>query len=136
MKADKTKYLIGMMYNIIVASEQFSHLTLKNLDDDNRLVREELEQLELKSDELDRREQGAKVKVHGIPPTRVCTCGNCDSTVGGILKIKYYKYCSHCGYRLIHPEPETYTVQINGKDVVLQKGVDYEVIPKKEIFYL
>ena len=33
-------------------------------------------------------------------------------------------------------EPETYTVQINGKDVVLQKGEDYVVIPKKEICYL
>ena len=43
---------------------------------------------------------------------------------------------SRGGYRLIHPEPETYTVQINGKDVVLQKGEDYVVIPKKEIFYL
>ena len=96
----------------------------------------ELMSLIKRAEELDRRELGAKVKVHGISPNRVYACGNCDSTISGIFKIEYYKYCSHCGYRLIHPEPETYTVQINGKDVVLQKGVDYEVIPKKEIFYL
>ena len=29
-------------------------------------------------------------------------------------------------------EPETYTVQINGKDVVLQKGVDYELVIKEK----
>ncbi|MDX9917288.1 MAG: hypothetical protein RBT15_04655 [Gudongella sp.] len=33
-------------------------------------------------------------------------------------------------------EPETYTVQINGEDVVLQKGEEYVVIFKKEIFYI
>lgn len=131
MKADKTKYLIGMMYNIIAASEQFSHLTLANLDEDKNIVREELEQLELKSDELDRRELGAQVKVHGIPSSKVYRCGYCGRA---LLEVR--RYCGHCGYRLIYQEPETYTVQINGKDVVLQKGVDYEVIPKKEIFYL
>ena len=107
----------------------------ETLYSDNK-VREELEQLELKSDELDRRELGAHVLVRGIPPTKVHQCGHCEAVLPVTLKMKYYNYCSHCGYRLIHPEPETYTVQINGKDVVLQKGEDYVVIPKKEICYL
>ena len=136
MKADKTKYLIGMMYNIIAASEQFSYPTMANLNEDKNMVREELEQLELNSDELDRRELGAQVLVRGISPTKVHQCGHCEEVLPVTLKMKYYNYCSHCGYRLIHPEPETYTVKINGKDVVLQKGEDYVVIPKKEIFYL
>ena len=136
MKADKTKYLIGMMYNIIAASEQFSYLTLANLDEYKNIVREELELLETKSDELDSREQGAQVLVRGISPTKVYQCGHCEEVLPGTLEMKHYKYCSHCGYRLIHPEPETYIVKINGEDVVLQKGEEYVVIPKKEIFYI
>ena len=136
MKADKTKYLIGMMHNVIAASEQFSHLTLANFEEDKNIVREELEQLELNSDELDRRELGAQVSQLGQHDPKIYVCGNCNKPIDNKFKIEQYQYCSHCGYRLIHPEPETYTVKINGKDVVLQKGEDYVVIPKKEIFYL
>ena len=130
MEAIKTRRLVQLINDLAIGKIIWMPTT-QEIDE----VMVEVMALEYRAKEFDKRETGVQVLVREISPTRVHQCGNCGEVLPVTLKMKYYNYCSHCGYRLIHQEPETYTVQINGKDVVLQKGEDYVVIPKKEILY-
>jgi exosome complex RNA-binding protein Csl4 len=62
-------------------------------------IMKQLDQLEAKAQELDRRENGALVVNENVLGVDYLMCSNCGALAGN-------KYCDNCGFKLNFPESE------------------------------